>query len=152
VPLLMRTLPYVLPSFMLRASLAPAYANPNAVTEALFRRYRDMMLAPGVRGAIVDRMSQQVLVDPAPLLRRIEAPTLLMWGETFGRYHVRRSRAYPELVISRRRKRRRPLRPCESSWTGSAAIGRTCSLGQCELLQHDRPLAALPPASRRPLT
>jgi pimeloyl-ACP methyl ester carboxylesterase len=80
----MRTLPYVLPSFMLRASLAPAYANPNAVTEALFRRYRDMMLAPGVRGAIVDRMSQQVLVDPAPLLRRIEAPTLLMWGEKDG--------------------------------------------------------------------
>jgi pimeloyl-ACP methyl ester carboxylesterase len=81
VPLLVRTLPYVLPSFMLRASLAPAYANPNAVTEALFRRYRDMMLAPGVRGAIVDRMSQQVLVNPVPLLRRIEAPTLLMWGE-----------------------------------------------------------------------
>jgi len=42
VPLLMQTLPYVLPSFMLRASLAPAYANPNAVTEALFRRYRDL--------------------------------------------------------------------------------------------------------------
>jgi pimeloyl-ACP methyl ester carboxylesterase len=84
VPLMMRALPYVLPSFMLRASLAPAYANPNAVTDALFRRYRDMMLAPGVRGAIVDRMSQQVLIDPAPLLRRIEAPTLLMWGEKDG--------------------------------------------------------------------
>jgi pimeloyl-ACP methyl ester carboxylesterase len=54
------------------------------VTDALFRRYRDMMLAPGVRGAIVDRMSQQVLIDPAPLLRRIEAPTLLMWGEKDG--------------------------------------------------------------------
>jgi len=84
VPLMVRALPYVLPSFMLRASLAPAYANPDAVTEALFRRYRDMMLAPGVRGAIVDRMSQQVLVDPAPLLKRIEAPTLLMWGEEDG--------------------------------------------------------------------
>ena len=81
VPLLMRALPYVLPSFMLRASLAPAYANAAVMTPALFRRYRDMMLAPGVRRAIVQRMSQQVLVDPVPLLKRIEAPTLLMWGE-----------------------------------------------------------------------
>lgn len=84
VPLMMRALPYVLPSFMLRASLAPAYANADVLTNALFTRYRDMMLAPGVRGAIVQRMGQQVLVDPAPLLKRIEAPTLLMWGEKDG--------------------------------------------------------------------
>jgi pimeloyl-ACP methyl ester carboxylesterase len=84
LPLMMRALPYVLPSFMLRASLAPAYARPEVVTDALFRRYRDMMLAPGVRSAIVDRMSQLALVDPAPLLKRIEAPTLLMWGEKDG--------------------------------------------------------------------
>ncbi len=37
-----------------------------------------MLLAPGVRGAIVDRMGQQVRVDPVPLLQRIKAPTLLM--------------------------------------------------------------------------
>ncbi len=84
VPLMMRALPYVLPSFMLRASLAPAYANADVVTDALFTRYRDMMLAPGVRGAIVRRMGQQVLVNPVPLLKRIEAPTLLMWGEQDG--------------------------------------------------------------------
>ena len=27
------------------------------------------------------RMAQTVLVDPVPLLRRIRAPTLLIWGE-----------------------------------------------------------------------
>ena len=84
VPLMMRLLPYVLPSFMLRASLAPAYANADVMTDGLFTRYRDMMLAPGVRRAIVQRMAQQVLVDPVPLLKRIEAPTLLMWGEKDG--------------------------------------------------------------------
>ena len=84
VPLMMRALPYVLPSFMLRASLAPAYANPGTITDALFRRYRDMMLAPGVRRAIVARMAQQVLIDPVPLLKRIAAPTLVMWGEKDG--------------------------------------------------------------------
>ena len=81
VPLMMRALPYVLPPFMLRASLAPAYADAKVMTDALFDRYRDMMLAPGVRQAIVDRMGQQVLVDPEPLLKTIVAPTLLIWGE-----------------------------------------------------------------------
>lgn len=84
VPLLLRALPYVLPSFMLRASLAPAYANAAAMTDARVARYRDMMLAPGVRRAIVRRMGQLVLVDPVPLLKRIAAPTLLMWGERDG--------------------------------------------------------------------
>ena len=81
VPLMMRALPYVLPSFMLRASLAPAYADPKVMTDTLYARYRDMMLAPGVRQAIVDRMGQQKLLDPVPLLKTIQAPTLLLWGE-----------------------------------------------------------------------
>ncbi len=83
-PLIMQALPYVLPSFMLRDSLAPAYANVDVMTDARFRRYRDMMLAPGVRQAIVDRMNQMVLVNPVPLLKAIQAPTLLMWGEKDG--------------------------------------------------------------------
>ena len=81
VPLLMRVLPYTLPRFMLRASIAPAYADPQRLTPATVTRYRDMMLAPGVRGAILARMAQSVLEDPVPVLRRVEAPTLLLWGE-----------------------------------------------------------------------
>ena len=84
VPLMMRALPYVLPPSMLRASLVPAYANDTVVTDALFARYRDMMLAPGVRSAILRRMGQQKLVDPIPLLRRIAVPVLVMWGDKDG--------------------------------------------------------------------
>ena len=94
VPLMMRALPYVLPSVMLRASLAPAYADPKVMTEPLFERYRDMMLAPGVRQAIVDRMGQQVLVDPVPLLRTITVPTLLLWGEQDAMIPFRNSADY----------------------------------------------------------
>jgi pimeloyl-ACP methyl ester carboxylesterase len=43
-----------------------------------------MMLAPGVRGAIVARMAQNILVDPEPLLRQIKVPTLLPWDEQDG--------------------------------------------------------------------
>ena len=84
VPVMMRALPYVLPTSMLRASLAPAYANAATITDVLFARYRDMMLAPGVRRAILSRMGQQRLVDPVPFLRRIAVPTLVMWGEKDG--------------------------------------------------------------------
>lgn len=81
VPLMMLALPYVAPRGMLRTSLAAAYARPEALSEATMTRYRDMLLAPGVRSAMLARMAQVVPRDPAPTLARIKAPTLLLWGE-----------------------------------------------------------------------
>lgn len=72
---------YVLPKPLLRMSLAPAYVNPAVLTDALTTRYHDLMLAPGSRDALIARMEQTVLVDPVPLLKKITAPTLLLWGE-----------------------------------------------------------------------
>jgi pimeloyl-ACP methyl ester carboxylesterase len=80
-PLMMRALPYVAPRGLLKANLAAAYADPKHLSEATLTRYRDMMLAPGVRRAILARMGQVILRDPAPILARIETPTLLLWGE-----------------------------------------------------------------------
>ena len=80
VPLLLRILPYTLPDFLLRPSISPAYAQPGRIPEETFARYRAMMLAPGVRQAIVDRAAVEMLVPPEPLLARITAPTLLLWG------------------------------------------------------------------------
>jgi pimeloyl-ACP methyl ester carboxylesterase len=81
VPLMMRALPYTLPAFMVRASLAPAFADPALLSGAMVTRYRDLMIAPGVRQAIIDRLRQAILQDPEPALRSIKAPTLLLWGE-----------------------------------------------------------------------
>lgn len=72
---------YVLPKPLLRMSLAPAYANPAVLTDALTTRYHDLMLAPGSRDALIARMEQTVLVDPVPMLKKITASTLLLWGE-----------------------------------------------------------------------
>jgi pimeloyl-ACP methyl ester carboxylesterase len=81
VPILVRLLPYILPKALLRMTLSPAYGDPNKLTDETATRYQDLMLAPGVRKAIISRMQQVMLEDPAPLLRRIQAPTLLLWGE-----------------------------------------------------------------------
>ena len=84
VPMVARLLPYTLPTFMLRMNLAPAYADASRLTEATVNRYRDLMLAPGVRRALLDRTAQVMLEPPEPRLRRIHAPTLLVWGEKDG--------------------------------------------------------------------
>jgi pimeloyl-ACP methyl ester carboxylesterase len=81
VPLLAKLMRYALPTAMVRSSLAPAYGDPGFVTDALVARYRDLMLAPGVRDAMIARMEQVMLERPEPLLRRVRAPTLLIWGE-----------------------------------------------------------------------
>jgi pimeloyl-ACP methyl ester carboxylesterase len=81
VPLAMQLMRYSLPTPLVKMSLAPAYADPAFLTDALVTRYRDLMLVPGVRAAILARMEQVMLVPPEPLLRTIRAPTLLLWGE-----------------------------------------------------------------------
>ena len=77
---LVRLMQYVLPRAVVAMSLRPAYADPRNMSEADLDRYDDLMRAPGVRTALIARMQQLVLQDPAPFLRRIAAPTLLLWG------------------------------------------------------------------------
>jgi pimeloyl-ACP methyl ester carboxylesterase len=81
VPALVKLMRYVLPKSFLRMNLAPAYADASLLSDAVVTRYHDLMLAPGVRDAMIARMGQTVLTDPVPALRRILAPTLLLWGE-----------------------------------------------------------------------
>lgn len=94
VPALMRVLPYTLPRSMLRANLAVAYADHARLTDATVQRTYDMMVAPGVRSAIVGRMGQTVLPDPVPLLRRLNMPTLLLWGDKDGMIPVANAQDY----------------------------------------------------------
>lgn len=81
VPAVARLMQYMLPKAVLRMSLAPAYADPSKISDDTLTRYHDMMLAPQVRSALLARMAQMALQDPVRWLKRIRAPTLLMWGE-----------------------------------------------------------------------
>lgn len=98
VPLMMRALPYVAPRGMLKANLAAAYARPEALSEMTVTRYRDMLLAPGVRAAILARLEQTVLRDPGPVLSNIRTPTLFLGGEMDGMIPISNAADYLRLM------------------------------------------------------
>jgi len=81
VPALARLMRHALPKALLRMSLEPAYADTRLMTDDTVTRYHDMMLAPGVRDALLTRMGQMVLREPTAVLKTIGAPTLLLWGD-----------------------------------------------------------------------
>ncbi len=78
---MLRLMKHVLPRPLLRASLAPAYADPSRLSEDEVTRYHALIRAPGARAALLARLEQMVLQDPTPWLQRIQAPTLLLWGD-----------------------------------------------------------------------
>ncbi|MEQ1653180.1 MAG: alpha/beta hydrolase [Hyphomicrobium sp.] len=81
VPVMVKMMRFILPKSFLRMNLEPAYANPARLADEAVTRYFDLMLTPGARDAMIARMEQTVLTPPEPYLKRIEAPTLLLWGE-----------------------------------------------------------------------
>ena len=98
VPAVARLLPYTLPTWMLRMNLTPAYGDKSRLTDDVVKRYRDLMLAPGVRKALLARTAQVLLQRPGPMLRRIEAPTLLVWGEKDALIPISNAQDYLKVV------------------------------------------------------
>ncbi len=94
VPAVLGVMRWVLPRFMLKANLAPAYADPSRLSDSVITRYHDLMLAPGNRASLYARMQQTMLTDPRPRLRRIEVPTLLVWGVQDQMIPVRNAQDY----------------------------------------------------------
>jgi pimeloyl-ACP methyl ester carboxylesterase len=94
LPWLLRLLPYSMPKPLLRRTMQNAYAVPGVLTDAVVDRYQAMLLVPGVRRAILDRVRQTRLVPPEPVLARIRAPVLLLWGERDGAVPVAQAADY----------------------------------------------------------
>ena len=70
-----------LPQWALKLGLAPAYGDATRLSDAVVTRYQDMLRAPGVRAAVIERMQQSRNSDPVQRLKTIAAPTLLLWGD-----------------------------------------------------------------------
>lgn len=98
VPPWLGILRYVLPKPLVRLSLSGAYGDPSRLSDAVAQRYHDLLLAPGVRGAMIERQKQMVLADPEPLLKQIVAPTLLIWGKKDGFVPFSGATAYMQML------------------------------------------------------
>ena len=72
---------YSLPAWALKMGVAPAYGDDKLLTPETLRRYQDMLRAPGVRSAVIERMRQSRNINPVPLLQSLKMPVLLVWGE-----------------------------------------------------------------------
>jgi pimeloyl-ACP methyl ester carboxylesterase len=72
---------YSLPAWALKMGVAPAYGDDTLLNPQTLRRYQDMMRAPGVRAALIERMRQTRNSDPVPRLQSLKMPVLLVWGD-----------------------------------------------------------------------
>jgi len=81
MPAVMALIKYCLPKVLVRKSIEQAFFDPQALSDSLVNRYYDMLRAPGVRSAILERSNQTLYTDPVPRLKKITAPTMLLWGE-----------------------------------------------------------------------
>ena len=79
VPATFRLLRVALPRWTIRMQLAPAYGDDARLADSTITRYHELLLAPGNRAALLERLSQTVLTDPRARLRTIAAPVLLVW-------------------------------------------------------------------------
>lgn len=102
VPATLGLMRHVLPKPLLRMNLKAAYAQPESLSDAVTTRYHDLILAPGARQAMLDRLAQTVLQEPGPLLRQIRAPTLLVWGEADAMIPVSNASDYLQAITGSR--------------------------------------------------
>ncbi len=100
VPSFLAAMTYALPKSMLHSNLTPAYADPSKLSAATVTRYHDMLLVPGVRGAMLARMGQTKLERPEPILRGIQAPTLLVWGQKDAMIPITNAADYQAVLAS----------------------------------------------------
>jgi pimeloyl-ACP methyl ester carboxylesterase len=80
IPLPVRLYLNTAPEVGVRAATRSLYADPSRVTDEQVARIREMMTAPGVQDALLQRLELFTLPDPEPDLARVTAPALLVWG------------------------------------------------------------------------
>ncbi len=89
-------LPRALPEFMLEQG----FGDDDKLTDELIDRWYDMWMREGQREAQLDRLRQYRAGDIEDIIRSLEAPTLLMWGEANTTADFEQSGEFLELLES----------------------------------------------------
>jgi pimeloyl-ACP methyl ester carboxylesterase len=80
IPVLNRLMSVITPRFLVKKSLEDAYGDPTKVSDSLVNQYFDMVTRAGNRRALVDRIKTGWGYSDSALLRKIDCPTLILWG------------------------------------------------------------------------
>lgn len=97
LPLLGGLLKYVAVRSLVADSVRQVYGDPTKVSDALVQRYYELMLRPGNRAAFAQRAALVVQGDTGGL-KRIQAPTLIMWGEADAWIPVSDAAKFTQLI------------------------------------------------------
>ncbi|UCE94888.1 MAG: alpha/beta hydrolase, partial [Flavobacteriaceae bacterium] len=81
IPLLNKALTFITPRSMVRSSVENVYADKSKVSDSLVERYFKLTLRAGNRQALVDRMAMENDMEKADLIKNIDHPTLVLWGQ-----------------------------------------------------------------------
>jgi len=100
MPSIMGVIKFSLPKILVRKSIEPAFYDATALSDRLVDRYYDMLRAPGVRAAILERANQTIYTDPVPRLKQITASTLLVWGEQDQMIPSSNAQSYAEVLAN----------------------------------------------------
>jgi len=87
-------MPRALPAFMLKQG----FGDDDKLTDELIDRWYDMWMREGQREAQLDRLSQYRSGNIEGLIRSLETPTLLMWGEANTTADFEQSEEFLELL------------------------------------------------------
>ncbi|MFZ4551465.1 MAG: alpha/beta fold hydrolase [Aquabacterium sp.] len=71
----------VMPHSLMASSVRSVYGDPSKATPDKIDRYFELNLRVGNRRALFQRMDQAQFGNSSVLIRRIQTPTLVLWGE-----------------------------------------------------------------------
>ncbi len=80
IPVLNQLMSVITPRFLIKKSLEDAYGNPQKISDSLVNQYFDMVTRKGNRRALVDRIKSGWGYSDSSILRKIDCPTLILWG------------------------------------------------------------------------
>ena len=94
----------------MRRTLIEIYADPAMVTPERVKRFAELQRFPGNRQATLQRARTQEPLDPTPL-KRLDVPTLIIWGAQGPLGAGRRRLPLPERHQGRQARDLREARP-----------------------------------------
>jgi pimeloyl-ACP methyl ester carboxylesterase len=81
IPILNKLFTFITPRSVVQTSVESAYADKTKLSDVIVDRYFELSLREGNRQAFVDRMQIGPHNSPVHLIKEIQQPTLVLWGE-----------------------------------------------------------------------